>query len=131
MELLLNLVWLGLAVACAIALLSHVPEEKQTHSLWFAITALICIVVLLFPVVSMTDDLHAEIYTIDDNAKRKLSVVDIQHHAVEYLTLRIAMLLVVSSRPSWSTLDEVLTPSPLEGVHTAVASRPPPALLLA
>ena len=60
MELLLNIVWLALAVP-AIWIWQQKPAHAgpQRFGCWLPILLLGCVLVLLFPVISATDDLHA------------------------------------------------------------------------
>ena len=63
MEVLLNTIWLLVAIG---AFLFWRPERyrgtptARDHDRSFGILALACALVLLFPVISLTDDLHAE-----------------------------------------------------------------------
>jgi hypothetical protein len=60
MELLLNLVWLTLALP-AIWIWRHDPacvRQSRGHSRLHSSLLLMCVLMLLFPVVSATDDLH-------------------------------------------------------------------------
>ncbi len=72
MELLLNLIWLALAVGalfafvrgrCRSAWLAGVPYRKS-------LVALACVAVLLFPVVSASDDLHPTQAVMEEASKR-------------------------------------------------------------
>jgi hypothetical protein len=72
MELLLNLVWVAMALAafsvfvrkrCAYSQPPNVPYAK-------ALFALACVLVLLFPVVSASDDLHPTQAVLEDATKR-------------------------------------------------------------
>jgi hypothetical protein len=56
-ELTLNLVWAGLAVALLLLWRRFgLTDGKRTA---FALVALVCVICILFPVISMTDDLNA------------------------------------------------------------------------
>src|SRR5271169_265690 len=72
MELLLNLVWMIVALVALSAFMRRrhkfgatprVPYEK-------ALLALACVLVLLFPVVSASDDLHPTQAVLEDASKR-------------------------------------------------------------
>ncbi|MGH9499511.1 MAG: hypothetical protein ACRD3L_10250 [Terriglobales bacterium] len=58
MELLLNLIWLTLALPAIAIWRSRVPAHLTGTSRLRASLLLICVLTLLFPVVSATDDLH-------------------------------------------------------------------------
>jgi len=81
MELLLNLAWLVLALLASIAFVrrrrataGHFPVAYGT-----AFLALACALVLLFPVVSASDDLHPTQAVLEDATKRIQQVVVPQH----------------------------------------------------
>jgi|GEM_PF-1700841 len=72
MELLLNLLWVAMALAafsvfvrkhCAYSQLPNAPYAK-------ALFALACVLVLLFPVVSASDDLHPTQAVLEDATKK-------------------------------------------------------------
>src|SRR5271169_4156632 len=67
METFLNLVWLAVTVA-AIWLWRFrwtVSQRNQKHSTRMAAAAMVCFLALLFPVISLTDDLHPETVAVD------------------------------------------------------------------
>ena len=72
MELLLNTIWLLLAIA---TFLLWVPRKARSApadrdpSSFVAVLALACALVLLFPAISLTDDLHAEQATMEDSSR--------------------------------------------------------------
>ena len=70
MELALNLVWLFLAV-CGLALLgtdlTKTKHRAPTHSIRQQLVAMSCALIILFFVVSMTDDLHDQEVLVEDS----------------------------------------------------------------
>jgi hypothetical protein len=73
LELLLNLVWV-LVVTASLLLwrrLSFASEDFSRRPVT-ALVALICILVLLFPVISATDDLHVAEFAIEDSGRKVL-----------------------------------------------------------
>lgn len=133
MELLLNLAWLLVTVVCSIALLCRVQRTRNSVPLWVLVTAVVCVMVLLFPVISMTDDLHAEVFTAEESGKRRVAAVQIQQLAA-FVAVLAAWLLVLSAAPlvelGWLHSNEFV-PSSLNGATTASFIRPPPSLVLA
>lgn len=83
MELVLNSLWLLLA-ASVIALWhtrwAHQPRTRR-HAPWREWTAISCALVLLFFVVSLTDDLHAEIIVLEEcsTCRRHLNCLTAAH----------------------------------------------------
>lgn len=67
METILNLIWLAVTVA-AIWLWRFrwsVSRQNPRHSTRMESVAMVCILALLFPVISLTDDLHPETVAVD------------------------------------------------------------------
>jgi hypothetical protein len=77
MELILNILWLLLALS-GVALWrtswAHQPRTRR-HAPWREWTALACALVFLFFVVSLTDDLHAELVVLEDCATSRRQVI--------------------------------------------------------
>jgi len=76
MELLLNLLWLTLALP-ALWVWRRVPEEacgSRAPQRLKACLILICLLMLLFPVVSATDDLHAMQQEMEESSPSKRTV---------------------------------------------------------
>src|SRR6516225_7337794 len=72
MELLLNLVWLALALLSFLLFaIKRKTTVRHSHvSFGTALLALACALVLLFPVVSASDDLHPTQAVLEDATKR-------------------------------------------------------------
>ena len=72
MEVLLNATWLLVAVEAFLfwrpAKFKGTPTDRGQGA-FFGIVALACALVLLFPVISLTDDLHAEQAAMEDSSR--------------------------------------------------------------
>ena len=72
MEVLLNSIWLLVAIG---AIMLWRPERHRALptgrglSRCFGLIALVCALVLLFPIISLTDDLHAEQAAMEDSSR--------------------------------------------------------------
>ncbi|HUN89069.1 MAG TPA: hypothetical protein VMU28_09780 [Terriglobales bacterium] len=133
MESLLNLAWLLVAIVCSIGLLSRMRKQPGRADLWILVTVVVCVMVLLFPVISMTDDLHAELFTAEESGKRRVAGIQVQQ-LVPFIHAHAAWLLValvMSPLAKWATSAEIMVPRPLTGMRTAWVSRPPPSLSFA
>jgi hypothetical protein len=78
METILNLVWLAVTVAgvCLWRFRWTVSRKNPTHSMRMEAVAMVCILALLFPVISLTDDLHPEIALVEaSSGKRNASLI--------------------------------------------------------
>jgi hypothetical protein len=82
MELLLNLVWVALALAAFSALLRNRRAASQLPQVPYgkALLALACVLVLLFPVVSASDDLHPAQAVVEEASKRIQQLAAPVHH---------------------------------------------------
>jgi len=98
MELLLNLVWVTLALVAFCAFLRKRRACAWTARIPYvkALLALSCMLVLLFPVVSASDDLHPTQAVLEDASKRIHQLVaPLQHVQVNSLTGTFPALLAI------------------------------------
>jgi len=73
LELFLNLVWVFVVTASLLLWRRLCPaSESRCHRPITALVALGCILVLLFPVISATDDLHVAEFAIEDSGRKVL-----------------------------------------------------------
>jgi hypothetical protein len=83
METILNLIWLVVTVA-AIWLWRFrwsVSRQNPRHSTRMEVVAMVCVLALLFPVISLTDDLHPDNVPADTvSSKRNLCLL-VAHNA--------------------------------------------------
>jgi hypothetical protein len=73
METFLNLVWLAVTLA-AVWLWRFLwagSRRHPTHSRGMEVIAIVCVLALLFPVISLTDDLHPEIVPADTVSSKR------------------------------------------------------------
>ena len=139
MELLLNLAWLLLALpAYAIWRQGAVAKPQDRFNSLQALLALGCLLVLLFPIISATDDLHAMRAEMEEPGTSKRSVrqaspdkfsvkVSRLHNSPAILENTSAFAL---SRDRWR--ESVITwSSPLAAPSILRAGRAPPIFSLA
>ena len=104
METFLNLVWLLVTVA-AIWLWRFrwtVSRRNQKHSTRMEAAAMVCFLALLFPVISLTDDLHPETVAVDAaSGKRNACLIAASAPHVRAATVSSGSHLLVGmiSRP--------------------------------
>jgi hypothetical protein len=129
MESLLNIVWLLVSVSALFAGIAHYRVRRERrHALWLVAVALAAIAVLLFPVISVTDDLNPAIFASEDLSKRELLASLANAPAVSQappvvfcFALLIGSLVVIAER-----LMDVKSAPTRSGFATAVANRAPP-----
>lgn len=134
MELLLNLVWFALAITAVFALL-HSRRELASSGVRFsrtkALVALGCMAVLLFPVISVSDDLHPSQAIFEDSSKRILHGVaaSLNSHAPDcaiLLTL-LSILALFGTMLAQPLRLAAFSPQVLSGEYSPTAGRAPPA----
>lgn len=83
METILNLIWLvvTLAVLWLWRFRWKGVRRKPGHDVRLEAVAMICILALLFPVISLTDDLHPEVIPVDAASSKRSLVLLTAHHA--------------------------------------------------
>jgi hypothetical protein len=138
-ELLLNLAWLLLAIPAYLLWRNSTPgNRRHRFSSLQCLLALGCALVLLFPVISATDDLHAMRAEMEESpaSKRNILHASAEKNPVPHPPLQNPPALVADSAPGFG-LGEfagayTLTPSLIAARPTpATAGRAPPAPSLA
>jgi hypothetical protein len=71
MELLFNTAWFVVVVAAIAALLRSEHRKAVPVQLWLALGALVCAALILFPSISVSDDLHIDAFLVEDSNSTK------------------------------------------------------------
>ena len=133
MELLLNLIWISLAPLAVFGFLRGRSVSGQLARVPYrkALIALVCVVVLLFPVISASDDLHPTQAVVEESSKKLKRAVALVHDLQtsppsSLLPTMLALYLLfglVLLRPWRPLVTEKLA---LDGVIVPSAGRAPP-----
>jgi len=110
MELFLNTVWLLLALATMGFWISLCPARRNGRRLRHGLIVLGCVLTLLFPVISMTDDLHAQQVAMEDASATTKKIVKRAERARALLNDRHQPAVLTSVLPesaSWRVLGQV------------------------
>jgi hypothetical protein len=135
MELLLNLVWLALALLAFTAFVRgrKASARHPRASYRTALLALACVVVLLFPVVSASDDLHPTQAVLEDASKRVQKMAAPHHHesfssspSVVSAVLALYFLAALVSLATWRPVVPKVCVISLS--HKTISGRAPPIL---
>ncbi len=100
MEVLLNAIWLLVAIG---AFLFWRPEKYRKtptahdRNTTFGILALACALVLLFPVISLTDDLNAEQVAMEDSSRTVMKARGLAQQCLR--AARVPFMAAVSTTP--------------------------------
>jgi hypothetical protein len=130
-ELLLNSLWLAIAAATLLSWLRALPTRRSQVLL--GLGALSCMLILLLPAVSITDDLHLQKVAVEDArwAKRISDTVPLAAHLYQPFWLALAslaLLFAMTRQPQW-LVNENSTPEYLSPLFSRSAQgRAPPAL---
>jgi hypothetical protein len=139
MEAILNFLWLVIALAAIWRwrFCWSVSRQDRKHSKRIEGVAMVCILALLFPVISLTDDLHPETVAVDAAAgKRNACLVAANAAHVRATSLRLgthfASLITPPPLAATFCLSSELSPSykpnALKDLASPSAGRSPPSL---
>jgi hypothetical protein len=97
MELLLNLIWLAVATAALLVFMRRriVSTSVSQVPVGSAFLALACMLFVLFPVVSASDDLHPTQAVLEDASKRVQHVIAPMSHSNGTAADMVPMLLAI------------------------------------
>ncbi len=128
MELLLNIVWLVVAIGLVIGLSLHQRVRIHKPSTFLVVVSIACIIFVLFPAISLSDDLHPMTYATEDSARRFVSIALF----LQFLALPVAALFALlrfdvpfQALPLW-LLRETPQQRALDGYSSPVLGRAPP-----
>jgi hypothetical protein len=81
MEVLLNTIWLLVAISAFVYWRFEEDAGAATvrHHRGLAIMVLGCALLLLFPVISLTDDLHSEQFPVEDSLRSAMKARSLEH----------------------------------------------------
>jgi hypothetical protein len=135
MELLLNLAWIVMALAAFCLFLRNRRVSSQLPRVQYgkALLALACVLVLLFPVISASDDLHPTQAVLEDATKRMQQAVAPLHHVqvsptAVMLPASLAVLLVFALAGSQFSTPPACEARVIHRERTPRDGRSPPAL---
>lgn len=128
MELFLNALWICLALAVPTAWLVRRHGEHSARQIVAGLFAFACIAILLFPVISATDDLHAMQVANEDSSTAKKLIVQAGEHPV---LIGVPAASLLEQPALWSRIIDAEQVLPtLRNERVNVSNRPPPALRL-
>ncbi len=110
MELLLNAIWLLLATAAFGFWLHRKRSGVRAHAGLHGLLVVGCVVILLFPVISMTDDLHYQQFAIEDASgsyKKIIKPADVKKCPLHSADLHVTALLSSATNLLWQALGLV------------------------
>lgn len=128
METLFNVVWLTVGIAGLWRFLRTKPADARV---WIGLVALFCAVLLLFPAISISDDLHQEAFIAEDSTSlKKISVSQSTSPVLglAFLLLSVAALFSEVRRKRWLASSSEVRHSVSFLFTHSIADRAPPAL---
>lgn len=127
MELFLNLAWLCLAALVTGTWLVFGP--RRACSMRLQLAALFMLVLILFPVISVTDDLQTALQLAEDDSYLRRDHAAPLVTALDLPAQPFTLLEPVTDRPSEARIRALLPLLPAdEPARAAVGNRPPPAI---
>ncbi len=133
MELTLNLIWLLVGAGAFTALGIHWRKHDRCVPWWVAALTLFCVLALLFPVISASDDIQASSQQAEESSYLSLRVV--VHHPANLVAgdLEVGNLafLPPARMSAWARIaDDAGTAPPADGFGLALECRAPPTVLI-
>ncbi len=130
MELLLNLLWLVVATLLVVQVWRHrVSTAKWAPSSLTVAVSIVCVAALLFPAISVSDDLHVQSMLAESPAKQIANLLANLDQPAAMLPIAL-VLLIVASQALGSQARLVVPPEAictlLDGFLLPVAGRAPP-----
>lgn len=126
MELALNIGWLAISLAAFVYFGRHALAKGDTQSVLIACIALICVTSLLFPIISMTDDLNSAVALPEATKFKRLLASSGQ------MVIHLFSLALIYAPPArtWSALALQREVRPIYRAFLSfnLSRRPPPVL---
>lgn len=132
MELLLNLLWFGIAGGALVLYLRGRASDHRHFLLGLA--ALLCVLTLLLPAISITDDLHFDALAVEDSSTLKRLANAVTHagpmsQVVWFGISLLAMLFAARRRSTWRLVGPSFVRRPESQFMHSFSGRAPPAVL--
>ena len=133
MELLLNLLWLGIAAGALVLYLRARAADRQQFLL--GLGALLCVLTLLLPAISITDDLHFDALAVEDSGTTKRLVIAASQVSPISPVLcfgisLLAMLFAALRRSAWRAAQNSFGPGPDPQFSHPLFGRAPPVVFV-
>jgi peptidoglycan/LPS O-acetylase OafA/YrhL len=132
-ELFLNILWFAMAAGALAAFLRKHRRGRKDRRLLLALGALLCAAALLFPAISVTDDLHRDAFVVEDSSAAKRLANAVAHTAplaaIEWFGICSLAFLLGSQERRWRMVEIgsiTYNPPPLS---STIFGRAPPATL--
>lgn len=129
MELLLNLVWLAAALLVVAVGFTHASAGASSAERWQIAIAVVCLCVILFPVISVSDDLQQVEFASESRTVVLSEVHSHLHTNLLFISLLLLLLLQAILAVSYFSRKMFIPAFPLDAFLCLVVSRPPPAVL--
>jgi hypothetical protein len=106
----------------------HVAAQRKTQSLPVACIALVCMVCLLFPVISMTDDLNSSLAMPEANKLKRLVDLTQSVHLFSFVLVLVIYAPQACTAAAFA-LEHKIKPADQARSYFNLNRRPPPSIL--
>lgn len=132
MELLLNLLWSAIAIGSLLAYFRFGPRDRRQFHL--GLGALLCILTLLLPAISATDDLHSQAFAVEDSTptKRLVKAAALASPVSQIVGFGFALLtlfLAFLRRKTWRVIESTRVFRSEPHFSNSLLGRAPPLVL--
>jgi len=135
MELFLNSIWFALVASAFFALLRAYRNGLDRRRFLLALGALLCAAAVLFPTISITDDLHFDAFVMEDSNSTKRLGNAVAHTAPlavgAFFGFVALVLLQVPRHRSWYLAENASSYYKVPQLIRPLLGRAPPAKFLA
>jgi hypothetical protein len=134
MELLLNSIWFALVAGALLVFLQAYRQGLDRRRALLALGALLCAAAVLFPSISITDDLHLDAFVMEDSNSTKRLSNAVAHSAplakVAWLGFVALSFLLLAPQRSWHFAENISTSYEVPLLIRPVLGRAPPSTFL-
>lgn len=134
-ELFLNLVWMAVSISLVAGWIWSIRKGHIEFE-WVTLIAIVLLIVILFPAISMTDDLvamnmPAEVEHVMRRSEAPLTPVAVLGLLGAFAAMMLVLISMAAPRFYSQTRTRVFAATLLAGFIRAFGVRPPPAAILA
>lgn len=128
MELFLNLIWTSIAIAASLRFARWSAGQSKRRRRLVGLATL-CVIAVLFPIISVTDDLHSDVAMLEEETGVRRSAASGHIHHVVFHVVALPAVAAARSLAQLLLIGSIAA-EPLvrhrEVASVAAAIRPPP-----
>jgi heme A synthase len=125
-ELVLNLIWFAVATLLCVAVCRNPAGRVDGRVKWAALViSIVCVAAVVFPAISVSDDLHAP-YILSESPEKRIVKAVADQPLNAFALLLMLVLIAACFLEKTRRINDKLVPKPIDGFTPALAGRAPP-----